>query len=274
MRQYHKVSSGTRSQVSSETFSKVACIIAYIASSSTSSEVIKTSHATHTARVNVSQETRRANVPTHRCNDGEDQFHHLSPLQTPQFQVARDSQQPSRLNRNADRRRRRARWQQIENSIDAIYSADTKCKVQTRVSLKQCEVRISIPEHETRVPQTHVSASKREVRVLPPKRETRVLPAPKCETRILPVPEGDSHISNTKREVCVLRQTQPAVEVCISTPCENHISTKKCEVRVQTGMLLRHTELKSLHPYGFEADSSYPHATDLRDYLTWKRSVH
>jgi len=58
-RRYCKVSSGIHSQVSSEIFSKVACIIAHNASSALSSEVLKTSLVAYMVCVNVSQETCR-----------------------------------------------------------------------------------------------------------------------------------------------------------------------------------------------------------------------
>ena len=47
------------------------------------------SRATLVARVNVSQETRRAKAPAHDQSDGEDQFLRPPPLQTLLFQVAR-----------------------------------------------------------------------------------------------------------------------------------------------------------------------------------------
>ena len=82
---------------------------------------------------------------------------------------------------------------------------------------------ISVLERESGIPQPRISASKR---------ETHVLSAPKCETRILPVPERDFRVSNTKRDVRVLRQTQPTSEVRVSTPGEVQVSTKKHEVRI------------------------------------------
>ena len=54
-----------------------------------SNEVLKTSRAAYTARVNVSQETHRGNASAHDQSDGEDQSHHHSSLQTLQFQVAK-----------------------------------------------------------------------------------------------------------------------------------------------------------------------------------------
>ena len=107
MRQYRKVSSETHSQISLEISPIVAYTSAYSTSGATSNEVMKISCATHAARVNVSQETRRANVSVHDHNDGEDQSRHHSPLRTLQFLVAKGSQQPLRFNRNAECRQRR-----------------------------------------------------------------------------------------------------------------------------------------------------------------------
>jgi len=69
----------------------VACTFAHSASGATSNEVLKTSRAAHAVRINVSQETRKVNVSVHDQSDGEDQFHHLSPLRPLQFQVAEGS---------------------------------------------------------------------------------------------------------------------------------------------------------------------------------------
>ena len=54
MLQYHKISSGIRSRISSEISPKVACTSAHSASSATSNEVLKISRAAHAAPVNVS----------------------------------------------------------------------------------------------------------------------------------------------------------------------------------------------------------------------------
>ena len=115
-------------------------------------EILKTFRAAHAARVNISQETHRAKASTHDQIDGEDQCRRPSPLQTQQFQVARGSQQPLRLNRNAEcRRRHRARRQQIEDSTEAICSVDSEREVHTRISFKQCKDRASISERESRI---------------------------------------------------------------------------------------------------------------------------
>jgi len=87
MRQYRKVSSKTRSRISSEITPKVTNTTAHNAKGATSKEVLKTSRATHSTRVNVSQEIRRAKALAHDQIDGEDQFCRSSPLQTLQFQV-------------------------------------------------------------------------------------------------------------------------------------------------------------------------------------------
>jgi len=89
---YLKISSETRSRISSEISPKVARTTAHNASCAASNEVLKTSCATHTARINVSQETRGANASVHDHNDDEDQSRHHSPLQTLQIQLAESSQ--------------------------------------------------------------------------------------------------------------------------------------------------------------------------------------
>jgi len=123
-----------------------------------------------------------------------------------------------RLNRNAERRRKcRARRQQLEDSTEIICSADSEREVDTLVSLKRREDRVSDPKRESRVLQ------QREVHI---KRETRILTAPKREARALSVPEREARVS-TKRDGCV------------STQREVRVSTRKCETRVQ---------LKSPHP--------------------------
>jgi len=82
MRQYRKVSSETRSQISSEVTSKVVRTIAHNTSGATSEEVPKTSRAALAAHVKVSQATHRASASAHDQSDGEDQFHRPSRLQT------------------------------------------------------------------------------------------------------------------------------------------------------------------------------------------------
>jgi len=104
MRQYHKVSSEIRSRISSEISPRVARTFAYSSSDATSNKVLKTSRATYAAHVNISQETRRANASVHDHKDGEDQSCHHSPPRTLQFHIAKGSQQPLRLNRNAEHR--------------------------------------------------------------------------------------------------------------------------------------------------------------------------
>ena len=68
--------------------------------------------------------------------------------------------------------------------------------------------------------------------------------------------------------------TETTLEVRVLIPREVHISTKKRETRIQNGMSSRYKQPKSPHPHGFEASSSDVPATDLRDYLTMKKSVH
>jgi len=80
MWQYCKVSYETCCRISSEISPKVARTTAHSVNGVTSNNILKTSHATHAVRVNVSQETRRINASVHYHNDGEDQSHHHSPL--------------------------------------------------------------------------------------------------------------------------------------------------------------------------------------------------
>ena len=80
MREYRKVSSRTRSQISLEISPKVARTFAYCAKQCHFYEVLKISRVVHTAHVNVSQEIHRANVLAFDQSDGEDQFRHHSPL--------------------------------------------------------------------------------------------------------------------------------------------------------------------------------------------------
>ena len=90
VRQYCRVSSEIRSQVPSETSSKMAC-----ANNAISRRVARV------VRVTVSHKTREANVV-------EGQSGHAPPL--PQLQVIRDPQQPMKHNRNIEhQQRRRAR---------------------------------------------------------------------------------------------------------------------------------------------------------------------
>ena len=94
------------------------------------------------------------------------------------------------------------------NIDEGLVYVDNKSKIlqkssilqiqNTSIPLKQCEVRIQC---ETRVPLT-----------------------PKCETHILLASEYESHISSHKRDIHVLRQTQP-------TP-EARVSTSKHEIRI------------------------------------------
>ena len=127
----------------------------------------------------------------------------------------------------------------------------------------QREVHDSVPERETRVPQMRVSASKR---------ETRILLAPKCETNVLPVLERNSRIFYTKREVRDLKQTQPMLGSLFNTTWGSRFWT---ETQSPCSVLQRQRcKAKSPHSHGFEASSSDTPVTDLRDFLTRKRSVH
>ena len=79
----------------------------------------------------------------------------------------------------------------VDNRLKILQcSADSECEVDTRISLKQREDRVSVPECEFCILQ------QREVRA---KCETHVLTAPKGEARILSVPEREARVS-TKHE--------------------------------------------------------------------------
>jgi len=72
MRQYRKISSETHSRISSEITYEVAHTTVYNTNGATSEELLKTSRTVHAARVNVSQENRRAKALTRDQGDGED----------------------------------------------------------------------------------------------------------------------------------------------------------------------------------------------------------
>jgi len=99
MRHYCKVSSETRSGISSEITPQVARTTAHSASGATSNEVLKTSRATCASCVNVPQGPAWL-MRRHTIKVGEDQS--CSPLRTLQFQVTEGSQQPLWLNQNAE----------------------------------------------------------------------------------------------------------------------------------------------------------------------------
>jgi len=95
-RQYRRVSSEIRSQVSSKTSPKMARPNSAIYG--------------RVARVNISHETREANVV-------EGQSCNVPPLNIPQLQVTGGAQQPMKHKWNAERRqRRRARQQQMKKA--------------------------------------------------------------------------------------------------------------------------------------------------------------
>ena len=87
-RQYRRVSSEIRSQISSETSSNMICTNRAISGL-----------VTCVAPVNVSHETREANVI-------EGQSCHVPPLNIPQLQVTRSYQQPVKRNRDVECRQR------------------------------------------------------------------------------------------------------------------------------------------------------------------------
>ena len=102
-----------------------------------------------------------------------------------------------RLNRNTERRQKcHARRQQIKDSTEIICSADSKHEVDTRVSPKQHEDRVSVLERESRVLQQRGVLQQR---VVCAKRETHILMAPKHAARILSVPEREARVL-TKRK--------------------------------------------------------------------------
>ena len=70
MRQYRKVSSKTRSRISSEISPKVVRTTAHNASGPAFDEVLKTPRAAHASRVNVPQGTHRANAQARDQSDG------------------------------------------------------------------------------------------------------------------------------------------------------------------------------------------------------------
>ena len=78
MWQYCKVSSETRSRISSKITPEVARTTAHNAEGATS-------RATHAAHINVSEETRKAKTVAHDERDSEDQFRRPPSLQTLQF---------------------------------------------------------------------------------------------------------------------------------------------------------------------------------------------
>ena len=108
-----KVSSETCSQISSEITPEVANVTAHNAKGSTS------------RAASVTKETREAKPVARKQRDGDVPCRRSpSSLQALRVQVAGGSQQP--LNRNAERRRRRrARRQQLEDTVEALYSADS-----------------------------------------------------------------------------------------------------------------------------------------------------
>ena len=92
--------------------------------------------------------------------------------------------------------------------------------VYTGVSFKQHKDHAFVLERESHI------LKQCEVRV---KRGAHVLPAPKCEICILPILERDTRISNSIWETCVLSQTQPMLNIRVSTPREVCVSTKQRE---------------------------------------------
>jgi len=112
------------------------------------------------------------------------------------------------------------------------------------------KVRVSSQGHETRV-----FVPKHEVRVSSPRRETHVLK----REGLVSSAENEPHVSNSKREPYVF-------ETCVSKlRHKTHVHSLTAKVRTEPG---------SPHPQRLEAGLFDPSTTDLRDYLTKKRSVY
>ena len=79
----------------------------------------------------------------------------------------------------------------------------------------------------------------------------------------LTAPECDLHVSFQKCETRVQYEVTPE--------CDIRVSLLKRESHVQSYVSKFESELGSPHPHGFEANFS---ATDLRNYLTRKKSIH
>ena len=99
---------------------------------------------------------------------------------------------------------------------------------------------------------------------------------PKCEVRIsyqrretrVFVPKREGRVSSTENE---LRVSNSKCEPLVSEPCVSELR-HKTHIHSPTAKVI--TEPRSPHPQRFEADLFDPPATDLRDYLTKKMSVH
>ena len=117
-RQYHKVSSGTHSQVSSE-----------IPSDATDKKSVTADHIARNTRINVSHGTRVVGITD------------IQPVHArtiPQLQVTGGSQQPVRRNRNAERQQRRRTCQlQAQEAGTIICPADIEARLRP-VSLLSC----------------------------------------------------------------------------------------------------------------------------------------
>jgi len=127
----------------------------------------------------------------------------------------------------------------------AFHLTDARFSNTRSVSLllKDVKLEFFVPKCEVRV-----SSQRRETRVFVPKREGRVSSA-----------ENELRVSNSK------------CEPLVSEPCVSELR-HKTHIHSPTAKVI--TEPRSPHPQRFEADLFDPPATDLRDYLTKKMSVH
>ena len=159
------------------------------------------------ARVNVSYETREANVV-------EGQPGHALPL--PQLQVIRGSQQPIQRNRNAEHRQRRhARLQQTQEGGTTICLTDTEHKAHACIPSemhKTCEVCIWRPKREAQeacifeaLPLKH-NVQQREVCVSSQKHETCVSTTERGTQRVRIFQVSLDERGNQQREVRVSSQ--------------------------------------------------------------------
>jgi len=72
----------------------------------------------------------------------------------------------------------------------------------------------------------------------------------KMRDRVLPVSKSNSRVSNSARETCVWRLTQPTLKVRVLTPREVRGSTKNRRTRFQNSMSSKHKVQKSPHAMG------------------------
>jgi len=168
-----KVSSETRSQLSSETSQREAHMLFDRASGSTSLEDLTTSRGANMACDNVSQEICKASVLAHSQHSGGRQSHRQTPPEAQQTQCARSSQQHLQAKRIVDRRRRRqARHQQKE--AEELLALNVKLAFSLAFLQQKCDACV----HELRV-----SAPKRKVR---------------AQSQVMPNARYASHFKNAR----------------------------------------------------------------------------